>query len=228
MRFVEFSDVATRLRGKRIAVVGSAPSCLDNAPGFVDGHDIVIRVNNYRVGPQQGYRADVHYSFYGSSIRKTVKELKRDGVTMCLCKCPNAKPIESEWHERHGKLRGIDFSYIYETRAGWWFADTYVPDVPSFMQKFELLERHIPTTGFAAILDVLACEPKSLYLTGFDFFASGVHNVNERWRPGDPADPIGHRPGMELDWLCENAHKHRIECDTALKEMIIHKMTRAA
>ena len=95
MRFVTFEDAAARLRGKSVAVVGSAPSCLDNAPGFVDGHDIVVRVNNYKLGPAQGQRTDVHYSFYGSSIRKTAAELERDGVKCCMCKCPNAKPLES-------------------------------------------------------------------------------------------------------------------------------------
>ena len=220
MRFVTFEEAAARLRGKSVAVVGSAPSCLDNAPGFVDGHDIVVRVNNYKLGPAQGQRTDVHYSFYGSSIRKTAAELDRDGVKFCMCKCPNAKPLESEWHERMGKQVGIDFRYIYRDRAAWWFCDTYVPTVERFLESFNLLGRHIPSTGFAAILDVLACGSASVYLTGFDFFRSGMHNVDERWRPGDPADPIGHRPELEAAWLAGAARRHLIMFDAKLSEIL--------
>lgn len=223
MRFVTFEDVANRLRGKSIALVGSAPSVIENALGFVDSHDVVVRVNNYKLGLAPGFLTDVFYSFFGQSIRKHAEELERDGVQLCMCKCPNAKPIESEWHERNNKQLGIDFRYIYRARADWWFCDTYVPTVERFMSSFELLGKHIPTTGFAAILDVLSCEPRAVYLTGFDFFASGVHNVDEKWRPGDPADPIGHRPSLERDWLCQNAHRYPLSFDAALTKMIVDR-----
>jgi len=203
VRFVTLEEVAARFTGKTVAIVGSGPSSLYNKPGFVDSHDVVVRVNNYRTGERQGVRCDVHYSFYGRSIKKSSRELKRDGVKLCMCKCPDSKPIESEWHERNGHQIGIDFRWIYRLRADWWFADTFIPSDAHFMRSFELLNRHVPTTGFSAILDVLACEPASVYLTGFDFFASGLHNVNEKWRPGDPDDPIGHRPQLEKQRLWE-------------------------
>jgi hypothetical protein len=220
MRFVPFSEVAARLRGKSVAVVGSAPSVLNNAPGAIDAHEAVVRINNYKIGRAQGFRCDAHYSFYGTSIRKTADELQRDGVTLCLCKCPDGKPIRSDWHEVHGKTEGIDYRYIYRNRAAWWFCDTYVPDERSFLEKFELLGRHQPTTGFAAILDVLACAPRSVYLTGFDFFTSGMHNVDEIWREKNIDDPICHRPDLEAAWLRENARRHPLVFDAKLREML--------
>lgn len=220
MRFVEWSKVVERFRGRSVAIVGGAPSCLDNATGFVDSHDIVVRVNNYRTGQAQGTRCDVFYSFFGNSIKKAPAELRADGVTLCIAKCPDAKPIGSPWHERHGKQAGIDFRYIYRARKDWWFVDTFVPDVPHFLRSFELLDGHIPTTGFAAILDVLACEPASLYLTGFDGFTSGLHNVSDRWKPGDPTDPIGHRPGMELAWIAANLGNYPMSVDGKLTALI--------
>lgn len=217
MRFVSFDDVKDRLRGRSIAIVGSGPSsCLTNPPRFVDEHDIVVRINNYKLGDAQGRRCDVFYSFFGGSIRKTARELMADGVKLCMCKCPNSKPLQSEWHERNRKPAGIDFRYIYEQRRGWFFGDTFVPDDAHFLRGFELLGKHIPTTGFAAILDVLACEPATVYLTGFDFFASGIHNVDEKWRPGRADDPIGHRPERELAWLADNARKHPLFFDKEL------------
>lgn len=220
MRFVQFEEVVARLRGKSVAIVGSGPGSLLNARGFVDAHDVVVRVNNYKVGEAQGLRTDVHYSFYGTSIRKPAVELQRDGVALCMCKCPDSKPLTSEWHEQNNRQFGIDFRYIYRNRAAFWFCDTFIPDDARFVEKFDLLEQHIPTTGFSAILEVLACEPRAVYLTGFDFFLSGVHNVNEPWRAGDPHDPICHRPDLELAWLRQHAAEYPLTFDSTLENLI--------
>lgn len=193
--------MASILKGKRIALIGSGPGCLSNKPGFIDSHEVVVRVNNHKIGKQQGYRTDIHYSFYGASIRKTAQELKSEGVRLVMCKCPNGQFIDSDWHQKNNKQNGVDFSYIYRYRADWWFCDTYVPTLDEFMSGFNLLGGRVPTTGFSALLDLLSYEPESVYMTGFDFFASKIHNVNERWKPGDPSDPIGHAPEREKDWL---------------------------
>jgi len=220
MRFVEFADVVEFLHGKSVAVIGSGPGCLDNARGVVDGHDVVVRVNNYKTGKLQGKRTDIHYSFYGNSVNKSARDLAADGVKLCMCKCPNSKPLESEWHERNGKQNGIDFRYIYRSRARFWFCDTFVPDDARFLGKVNLLGGYIPTTGFAAILDVLDCHPASVYLTGFDMFASNLHNVDEPWKPGNPADPIGHRPDLEAGWLKENMGTLHITVDRRLRHVL--------
>ena len=204
MRFIDREQLIERFTGKSVAIVGSGPGVLQNEPGFIDSHDIVVRVNNYKLTASTGRRTDVHYSFYGSSIRKTEGELRADGVTVCMCKCPNGKFMESEWHRRMNKPHGVDFSYIYRDRTRWWFTDTYVPAMEEFVASFELLNKHIPSTGFSALLLVLGLAPASVYLTGFDFFASRVHNVNEPWRPGNPDDPIGHAPELERAWLAKN------------------------
>jgi hypothetical protein len=203
-RFIDRAELHEHFAGRRVALVGSGPGVLDNVPGYVDAHDVVVRVNNYKLGPAAGTRTDVHYSFHGSSIHKDAAELRADGVRLVLCKCPDAKFMESEWHRRMGKPHGVDFRYIYRQRAAWWWCDTYIPSVPEFVASFELLQRHIPSTGFSALLLIKSLRPASLYLTGFDFFASRVHNVNEPWRPGNPDDPIGHAPELERQWLREH------------------------
>ena len=218
MRFVTFEEAAEYLRGKSVAVVGSGPFVLRNRVGFIDSHDVVVRVNNHKISPETGLRTDVHYSFYGSSIRKDARDLEREGVKLCMCKLPNSKPLSSEWHEKRNKAQGVDYRYIYRQRESWWFCDTFVPDDARFLAKFELLGKHQPTTGFAAILDVLECGPASVYLTGFDFFTSGLHNVNERWAAKNHDDPICHRPDLEREWIKANAH--RFALDGKLDEMI--------
>lgn len=218
MRFLTFEEVAALFAGKSVAIVGSGPGVLTNEPGFVDSHDIVVRVNNHKCSPAAGMRTDVHYSFYGTSIRKDAAELRREGVRLCMCKLPNGKPLKSEWHERHGKLEGIDYRYIYRNRAHWWFCDTFIPFTDRFLAKFELLGKHQPTTGFAAILDVIDCAPRSVYLTGFDFFTSGVHNVDEAWKQKNNDDPICHRPDLERAWVQANAA--RFTFDRSLEEAL--------
>jgi hypothetical protein len=220
MKFVTFEEAASHIRGKTVAVVGSAPSVLDNAPGFVDSHDVVVRINNPKCGPAQGFRTDVFYAFFGSSVRKSVEDLKREGCKLCMCKLPNSKPLESEWHGKSNKPHGVDYRYIFQLRKNWWFTDTFIPDDARFLRKFELLGKHQPTTGFAAILDVLDCGPKSLYITGFDGFTSCIHNVDEPWREKNMDDPIRHRPDLEMKWLAENAGRYPLVFDRKLTDLL--------
>jgi len=220
MDFCDRDAVRQVIRGRTVGIVGSGPGCLDNAPGLVDSHDIVVRVNNYKLFPATGYRTDVFYSYFGSSIKKSAVELQRDGVRLCMCKCPDAQFIESTWHERNGKMLGVDFRPIYARRRDWWFCDTYVPTVDEFLAHFHMLGGHVPTTGFSALLDVLSFEPKHVYMTGFDFFSSRLHNVNERWRKANPGDPIGHVPDVEREWFANHFEHYPITLDARLADVV--------
>ncbi len=220
MRFVSRAEVAPVFAGKRIVIVGSGPGVLENQPGEVDAHEVVVRVNNYKLSPAAGRRTDVYYSYFGNAIRKSAAELQRDGVDLCMCKCPNANAIRSDWHKQRGKLAGVDFRWIYTLRESWWFTETYVPELAEFLEQFELLGRRIPTTGFAAILTVLSFAPASVNLTGFDFFSSGVHNVDEKWKPGATDDPVGHAPERELALLRGLELTHPITTDRRLRAVL--------
>lgn len=220
MRFITRSEAQLRFEGKSVAVVGSGPGVLGNAKGYVDSFDVVVRVNNYKLSPQAGFRTDVFASFFGSSVKKTAEELKRDGVTLCLAKCPNAHAIESEWHRKHDKMIGVDFRPHYRRREKFWFCDTFVPSVAEFMESFHALDSHMPTSGFAAMFEVLLAKPRMIYLTGFDFFQSRIHNVNEPWREKNLDDPIRHRPDLELAWVKRAVAEHQIATDVALMDAL--------
>lgn len=217
MLFSDKNKLKSFFEGKTVAIVGSAPSCQMNAPGYIDSHDVVVRVNNYKLMGNTGRKTDVHYSFYGFSVKKTAGELQHDGVKLCMNKCPNSMPIESAWHQRMGRMAGVDFTQIYKRRKDFWFTDTYVPSDEDFLRSFELLGNRIPTTGFAAILDILTLDPAMIYLTGFDFFKTRIHNVDEHWQQRKSDDPIGHVPERERQWLIDNLQNYPIELDKALK-----------
>lgn len=221
MRWLSRQEVRPRFEGRTVAVVGSGPGILENKPGVIDGHEVVVRVNNYRcIDYRTGRRCDVFYSFFGSSIRKTADELRADGVTLCMSKIPDAQPIESDWHRRNGKMIGVDFRPHFRRRRDWWFCDTYVPTVAEFMVAFDLLGRHMPTSGFAAVIDVLDFGPKRVHLSGFDFFRSKIHNLKDPWRPKNLDDPIGHVPEAELAWLRRAAPTLPITCDPTLERLL--------
>lgn len=221
-QFLTYEQTAERFAGKSVAIVGSGPGCLDNDGKFIDSHDIIVRVNNYKQRDYEakvGSRTDVFYSFFGGSIKKSADELKQDGVGLCMCKCPDAKFMESEWHRKRGMEAGVDFRKIYSRRAQWWFCDTYAPTLDRFMYQFNLLGKHVPTTGFSAILDVLSFGVSKAYITGFDFFRSMTHNVNERWASKNSDDPIRHMPESELAYV--RAMKDpRVTFDKRLQAML--------
>lgn len=217
MDFCDKQRARDMLADKIVVIVGSGPGSLSNPSGFVDSHEVVIRVNNYKLMGGTGRRTDVFYSFFGASIKKQVCDLKRDGVQLCMAKCPDAQFMESAWHRVNGMMNGVDFRPIYERRKPWWFCDTYVPTKKDFVKNFKLLGDHVPTTGFSALLDVLSYNPAHVYLTGFDFFTTRIHNLNERWKPANQSDPIGHVPEAEARWLADNLHKLPISVDRRLQ-----------
>lgn len=216
MDFCNKAHVREVLKDKIVCIVGSGPGSLSNELGFVDSHECVVRVNNYKLIGGTGKRTDVFYSFFGSSIKKNSLNLKHDGVKLCMAKCPNTQIIESEWHRKNNAMNGVDFRMIYERRKDWWFCPTYVPTKAEFMKHFKLLGGHIPTTGFSALLDILSYNPAHVYITGFDFFESKLHNLNERWNPVNETDPICHVPHEEALWLAKNKDNLPVSFDGRL------------
>jgi hypothetical protein len=78
----------------------------------------------------------------------------------------------------------------------------------------------MPTTGFAAVLDVLSFAPRAVYLTGFDGFRSRLHNVDEPHASKNPDDPYRHEPERELAWLAENRSGFPLSCDALLSRQL--------
>lgn len=221
------SEVAEIIGGARVALVGSGPGAIDNDPARIDSFDVVVRVNNYKLGPPGlGKRTDVFFSYFGNAIKKRPEDLKRDGVRLCMAKCPDAKAIESKWHAARGKTHGTDFRWIYDRRVNWWPTPVYVPSLAEFLEDFELLGKHVPTTGFSALLTLLRFKPAHVFMTGFDFFTSRIHNVNERWLPGDPRDPIRHLPELELAWLKKQGGSLPLSFDDRLTLLMGDKLRR--
>lgn len=173
------------IRGKRVVVIGSAPSALRNRGEDIDGYDTIIRVNNYDLGRDSnslGTRTDIYYSFFGSSIKHTAEQLRKEKVQVLVSKIPYADYTRHYAYgrdERHGVL---NFKKYYDNWR-WRGLPIYIPRTTDLIDECALIGRMM-SSGVSAIKFALSCEPKSLYVTGFDFFASGIHDHHARWRNG--------------------------------------------
>jgi len=225
MKLLDRKYIRDFFKGKRVCIVGSGPSILTQDGRHIDGFDEVIRISNYKLVPEKtGKRTDVYYSFFGGSIKKTPEDLKIDGIKFCMCKCPDAMAHKhDEMVDWDAKNTGGDFRAIYRRRADWWFTPVYIPTLEDYLDSFMLLGKHVPTTGFSCILELVECDVKELYITGFDFMTSKVHNVNEKWL-GDyknQDDPIKHVPDIELGIMRELADEFKfIKCDKTLEGLL--------
>lgn len=213
------AELSKLITDKRIALVGSGPGVLDNETGYIDdSFDTVVRVSNFKLTRNTGKRVDIHYSFYGSSIKTDRDVLINAGVKYCIAKCPPGQVFESPFHRKRGTINSINFDYIYESKRDWWFCPTFIPDESELHAGFDLLSGHMPTTGFSALLLLMKMNPAEIYMTGFDFFTSKIHNVNEKWRESTDNSPIRHRPDLELQFVM--SYRNELRFDKRLSTII--------
>jgi hypothetical protein len=230
--YLKRENLVNIFKDKRVVIIGSAPSGPKvNQRKYIESHDEIIRVNNYKTKgidlrnipydftESLGERTDWHYSFYGGSIRKKPEEL--EGIKGHLCKCPNAECHVTDWHRERNQQQGGDFRPIYRRRKDYWIAPVYIPEREHYMELFNLLDKHVPSTGLACIWELIQCNPKKLYITGFDFMQSGKHNVDELWNPGNQEDPIRHMWKKEANMVKKWAYKSKfIRLDSHIRLML--------
>ena len=81
MKRISREELTSFFTGRTVAVVGSGPGVLDNERGFVDSHELVVRINNWKcINEATGFRTDCMYSFFGSYIKKAANELVRAAI----------------------------------------------------------------------------------------------------------------------------------------------------
>lgn len=173
-------DVAKFFRKKSVIILGSAPSVIKVDADFMDSFDIIVRLNNYKHF-NSCTRTDVYYSMMGGSIMKTNGELKKDGVKFIFCKNPFRKIIVRNPGGSVNHLQSQDCRTPYmnnrSSRVKWF-------ELPYFLQTLKNWKwitgriNKVTTTGLAAIVDIYRYRPSKMHIAGFDFFASGLHNIN--------------------------------------------------
>lgn len=156
------------VKGKRIALVGPAATLRGQRMGdFIDGHDIVVRLNHAWPLPQAlaadiGRRIDVIYhnmNFRDQKLkRKTILQMAEDGVKWMVSTHPAS---EARFRHRLRKFQKLNRGALhFRALPGW---------LKARMQK---RVKH-PNAGIMAIEDLLRFPIQHLYVTGFSFYTTG-------------------------------------------------------
>lgn len=162
--------------GKSVLLLGSAPSVINLKPEFMESFDIIVRVNNYR-NFNSCTRTDVFYSMMGGSIKKTCAELKKDGVKFIFCKNPfaNVQVLNSDGSINY--LESQDMRKVYLVRKHWFELPYYIQSEKNWRWITAKIGK-ICTTGLAALVDIVRYLPNRVHMAGYDFFSSGMHNID--------------------------------------------------
>lgn len=181
MGLISEQAVEEYFKGQSVLVLGSAPCVLNISAEEMDEFDIIVRLNNYKFF-NDCRRVDVYYSFFGGTIEKPLRNVREDNPDFLMFKYPDmdfrkytgGKTIEG---------KGSDFRYVCRSRKQWIIEfDSYIQTERNFISNLATISS-IPTTGVAAILDIVRYTPDSLHIAGYDFFSSRLHNITEHWSP---------------------------------------------
>jgi len=160
---------ANFLKGKRVAVVGPAPSIIGSKQRkLIDSYDVVVRINKAMPVPKNLYkdtggRCDVLYNCMNTSEEcgGTIDfiALKKGKTKWIACPYPKAGEFEKDVT----KFEQINPKFPFHV------IDT---------ERYFAVENYIgtrPNTGIGTILDLLDHDIEELYITGFTFFQGGYH-----------------------------------------------------
>lgn len=161
-------DLKHLLKGKRVAIIGAANSTLNTDLGdYIDGFDYVIRINKAPYLIQRGVHLNdigrktdiLFHSFYENEKsgggKLNIELYNRLGINYLV------NPINSL------KGKRVIFNFYKKYLAPY---KTFTISKPEYDAIQKTLEKHTPTIGFCALMQVLECEYKELYITGFTFF----------------------------------------------------------
>jgi hypothetical protein len=174
---MNFSDY---IKNKRVAFVGGGAILIDRKMGeFIDSFDVVVRTNgsstlieNPSFVKDYGQRMDVLYTnnqFYREMSPLPIHDYVKKGVKYLRMKTCKAKDLDN-------------FNNTINTVV-----------ITEIMKK---VNKYCPSSTMGAYIftDILNCEPKQLYITGIDFFASKKevfeHDNYQEYFPGYLPDKI--------------------------------------
>lgn len=160
---------ADYLRGKRVVIVGPAPTLLGSNQGnLIDSFDVVVRIKKVlskieNLRKDIGSRTDVLYSWFdpdpGNGGQINFQDLKNGNVAFVCCPYPEEAPFSRDNIKRFLNANSGRFHF-------------HAVEKPFY----DLVETRIqcrPNSGILAILDLLKHEISELYITGFTFFKGG-------------------------------------------------------
>ena len=208
------------VRGKRVVVVGPAPSIVGSKQkAKIDGYDIVVRINKAVPVPEAmkadvGTRTTILYNCLNTDPENggklDPKVLKQAGVSHVRCPYPEKPPFARDIE----KARKMKWGPI---KLSWTSIGTY--------DNWEKGMESRPNSGICAILDLLSYPIEELYITGFTFFKGGYYsayrNMNEAQVHARMDKAGNHNQEKQLKFMqTKLLADKRVVMDRALTEII--------
>ena len=174
---ISHREVKKYVSGKSVIVLGSAPCVANVTADQLREFNIIVRLNNYKHFCKC-HKTDIYYSFFGSSIIKSEQQLKKDGCKFIIHKYPY---IDFTKHHKHQDGIALDCRDSKYERD--WNIPQYRVPKTNFITNYMMADRMM-TTGVSAIVEMIRLGG-NVTIAGFDFFESGIHNLDEKWVSGD-------------------------------------------
>jgi len=213
---IPVEKVASIIGGKSVLILGAAPSVESLTAEFMNGFDLIVRVNNYRIF-NACERTDIFYSMLGGSIKKRCGDLAREGCKFIFVKSPAKDFIVKDEKGNKNIFKSLDIEGIFrQWRMGWIELPVYFQTIENWCWLADQIGQ-IPTTGLSAIVDIYRFKPAQMHIAGFDFFSSGMHNgyplTIKPW-------PKHHDFKGEMLFLRDFVSKHKnISCDSIIQKI---------
>ena len=161
-----------------VALVGNAGYLAELRQGrFVDSHDVIIRMNNFRLAGFEeavGHRTDVLLTNFHKDIDFSNPALHQASVIVSSSPNNFQRTPERGLFIRHGERITTGMLKLGASVV-------FAPDTERFLGWIEQIGRY-PTTGAVGVfllLDYLLPVIKTAYVTGFSFFAGRSHYFND-------------------------------------------------
>lgn len=198
MGFTVGKELLSLVEGKRVALVGPSSHLMDSKiGGFIDGYDVVCRVNDYpqdNIDDDYGSRTDVVFDSCDTRVNEDTK-LKMDRfegrakkIKLIIVHCIHAYPGDKM--DGVTVLNNLKNNNIHNVPTWWIGVENYY-----YINNMVGLELN---SGMAAILILLEHQPKELFITGMTFYL--------QWKRDDFYNSI-YRKGYHLSpdiWFTYN------------------------
>ena len=209
------------LAGKTVCLAGPAPSIRDVVPkqgSSIDDYDVVVRINKSLPVPENltefvGSKTNVLYNCLNQSPEAggyvNIPYLESE-IDWLVCPYPDKPPFSIDIKNFNNRnCDRIKFT-IFD------------------LEEYNLLESDMktrPNSGVLAILDLLSCDIKELYITGITFFKGGYikeyRNYTEKEILKVMAAHGNHDPKPQLEYMKEVLKKdNRVKMDKFLEEIV--------
>lgn len=221
------NKLSSYLKGKRVAIVGPAPSVVGSKQAeLINSYDVVVRLNKALPVPKElredvGTRCDILYNCMNPSEECggiiNISTLKKCKVKYLIGAYP---PVDKVGNTKL-RIKTDTITFYTKNRSNW--KNFCYTDKGHFLKLWKHMR--LPNTGTMAILDLLRFDIKELYITGITFFKGGYIRT---YRDYDEHGILTHlkkfnlhKPSKQLDFACKQlTADSRVKMDETLTKIV--------